>query len=79
MRSAIDWSMSLAFVGSVASGIRLTAEECSEISVLLAKTPRRIGEVVGHKEMGLGLVQWSDSGLRPIGTPIYVCDGDSHE
>lgn len=30
-----------------------------------------IGEVIGHKEMGLALVQWSDAGLRPIGTKLY--------
>lgn len=27
--------------------------------------------MVGHKEMGLALVQWLDNGLRPIGTKVY--------
>ena len=31
-----------------------------------------IGEVVGHKDFGLALVQWKDGGLRPIGTLLYA-------
>lgn len=36
------------------------------------RTVMPIGEVIGHKEMGLALVQWKDSGIRPIGTLLYA-------
>lgn len=31
-----------------------------------------VGVVIGHKEIGLALVKWFDTSLRPIGTNIYV-------
>lgn len=37
-----------------------------------SETAATVGEVIGHKEMGLALVQWSDNGLRPIGTKVYA-------
>lgn len=31
-----------------------------------------IGEVMGHEQKGLALVQWNDNGLRPIGMKVYA-------
>lgn len=30
-----------------------------------------IGEVMGHDQKGLALVQWHDNGLRPVGMQVY--------
>lgn len=40
------------------------------VESVLSITP--IGEVIGHEQKGLALVQWDDNGLRPVGMKVYA-------